>query len=152
MSADWINTIGAKYLIDPEYFCRHLKFRSVDDVSNTYSIPPLPSASWHLIQLPVMTACARDAFRTSTQTEALLRIREKGAKSLAAHQREIRNLLQSQLDVGKSMVREFHVLDETHYVLEQRISICMKEGNNGTFTSMTHLEAKRGSHELIKRP
>src|SRR5258706_9160515 len=51
-SAQWLRLIGSKYHVDPEFFARHMDFRSASDKSNNFSIPSLPSSSWHLIGLP----------------------------------------------------------------------------------------------------
>ncbi|KAG8667973.1 hypothetical protein FPOAC1_012815 [Fusarium poae] len=52
MTAQWINNIGARYFVDPEFFCRHLDFSPVNDTASNFSIPALPSSSGHLIELP----------------------------------------------------------------------------------------------------
>ena len=63
MIAAWINQIGAYHVVDPEFFCRHLDFQPADDNSNDFSLPALPSASWHLIELPVITVGTRRAHK-----------------------------------------------------------------------------------------
>ncbi|KAI1669666.1 CorA/Zinc transport protein ZntB [Pyrenophora tritici-repentis] len=130
MSATWINTIGARYLVDPEFFCRHLDFKPADDIDNMFSSPPLPSASWHLIQLPIMTVGARNTNTGLICLEDLEKLRCDGRKKLIAHHKAINRLARSGMSLGESMVRDYHVFDETHFAFEQRISICLKENDD----------------------
>jgi hypothetical protein len=131
MSARWINTIGARYVVDPEFFCRHLDFRPRDDPSSTFSTPALPSSSWHLIELPVMAIGTRMAPKGPVRLESIDGLRDEGAEALAAHHHRIARLSSSDMAVGESMYRQFYVFDETHFAVEQRISICMQPGENG---------------------
>ena len=130
MSPAWINNIGSRYFIDPEFFCRHLDFRPTDDNSNNFSIPALPSSSWHLIELPVITIGTRMAHKGATWVEKVEMLRREGVEALASHHHRIAKLSSSGMAVGDSMVRGFYVFDETHFAIEQRISICM-QANRG---------------------
>ncbi|KAM4057225.1 corA-like Mg2+ transporter protein [Hirsutella rhossiliensis] len=142
MSAAWINSVGARYVVDPEFFCRHLDFRPPDDNSNNFSIPALPSSSWYLIELPVMTIGTRMAARGPLRLDRLADLRRQGVEALTDHRYEISKLSSTKMTVGESMVRNFYVFDEMHFAVEQRISICMQPANNGkTFSLIVWLDS-----------
>ena len=118
MSAAWINNGGARYIVDPEFFCRHLDFRPEDDNSNNFSIPTLPSSSWHLIELPIITIGTRRAPKGPMRLEMIELIRGEGAEALANHHHQISKLSSSPKAVGDSMVREVFAFDEMHFAIE----------------------------------
>ncbi|KAJ5623415.1 hypothetical protein N7490_012020 [Penicillium lividum] len=123
MTADWLNSVGAKYRVDPEYFCRHLDFRAPSENSNNFSIPALPSSSWHLIQLPILTIGVKDSAKGSMDFDAIEKLRRKGRDALADHHHRITRLSSSGMTIGDSMVRDYLMFDNTHFAIEQRISI-----------------------------
>jgi hypothetical protein len=127
MTADWLNSIGAKYRVDPEYFCRHLDFRPACENSNNFSIPALPSSSWHLMQLPIITIGVKDSAKGSMNFDYIEGLRRKGREALADHHHRITRLSSSGMVVGDSMIRDYVIFDDTHFAIEQRISICMQQ-------------------------
>jgi hypothetical protein len=127
MTADWLNSIGAKYRVDPEYFCRHLDFRPPCENSNNFSIPALPSSSWHLIQLPILTIGVKDSAKGSIDFDAIETLRKKGREAFSDHHHRITRLSSSGMTIGDSMVRDYLLFDNTHFAIEQRISICMQQ-------------------------
>ena len=135
MSADWINNIGGRFVIDPEFFCRHLDFRSVDDEPNNFSAPPLPSSSWHLIDLPIFTLGARMVPKGPSWLTKVEERRRMGKEALSDHHHRIAQLSSSGMAVGESMIRGYYIFDEAHFAIEQRISICMQaESSEHPFT------------------
>lgn len=137
-SPAWINHIGAGYNIDPEFFCRHLDFRGPEESPISFSIPSIPSSCCYLIDLPVITIGERDDCTSScTLHEAHIEaLRREAAIALDAHRREIKYIDQNRPKMvdGQSMVRDYYVFDETHFAVEQRISICMERpGDDPTF-------------------
>jgi hypothetical protein len=136
ITSTWINSIAARYIVDPEYFCRP-KFRPADDNPNNFSIPALPSSSWHLIELPVITIGTRMASKGQgpMRLERIEELRKKGAEAFSSHHHRLAKLSSSGIAGGVSMVRDYYVFDETHFAIEQRISICMQAvGGGNTFT------------------
>ncbi|KAF4992469.1 hypothetical protein FGRMN_7140 [Fusarium graminum] len=126
MTAQWINHVGARYVVDPELFSRHLDFSPPHNVANNFSIPALPSSCGHLIELPIMTIrkCLPPAEPLSlVQIDEL---RGLGATELAAHHHRIAKLASSEMSLGDSMVRNIYVFDDIHSVIEQRLSLCMQ--------------------------
>ncbi|RKK89171.1 hypothetical protein BFJ68_g16776 [Fusarium oxysporum] len=140
MTAPWINNIGARYVVDPEFFCRHLDFAPANGNSNSFSIPALPSSSGHLIELPIITIGKRMASPDAPRADKINELRSQGSSALAAHHHQISKLAFSKMNLGDSMVRNFHIFDEIHFAIEQRISICMqptKKAKKGDRTSQT---------------
>lgn len=131
MTSPWINAIGARHMIDPEFFCRHLDFRPGGHNTNNFSIPPLPSTSWHLIELPIITIGAKTTPSGTLGLGGIEQMRRIGAEALETHHHQISKLSSSGMAVGDSMVRQFYIFDETHYAIEQRISICMQTPPSG---------------------
>lgn len=131
MTANWINNVGARYVVDPELFCRHLDFRPSNDSSNNFSTPTLPSSSWHLIELPVITIGTRVTHKGPMRLENIELLRKESSEALDNHHHNISKLSSSSMNMGESMLREFYVFDETHFAMEQRISISIQPADNG---------------------
>ncbi|KAM0259423.1 hypothetical protein ACHAQJ_003317 [Trichoderma viride] len=131
LSAAWINNIGCRYLTDPEFFGRHLDFRSWQDKNNNFSIPSLPAASWHLMELPITTIGSRESNLERMSPSAWIdKARRKGRIALEVHHDRL-SRLSSDIVVGESMIRDYYVFDEVHFAIDQRISICMQQVEDG---------------------
>lgn len=131
LSAAWINNIGGRFVVDPEFFGRHLGFRFAQDKSNNFSTPCLPSTSWHLMELPVTTIGSRESplngMSPSAWTEEE---RKKGRYALERHHEKLSSL-GPDISPGESMIRDYYVFDEIHFAIDQRISICMQQAEDG---------------------
>ena len=103
----------------------------MEDNSNNFSIPALPSSSWHLIELPIITLGTRMTLKGPMRLKRIEDLRSEGAEALESHHHRIARLSSSGMEVGESMVREFYVFDETHFAIEQRVSICMQADRGG---------------------
>jgi hypothetical protein len=135
MSAAWINNIGARCIIDPKFFSRHLDFLPADNSSNNFSVPALPSSSWHLMELPLITLGTWVAPRRPMQLGGIEELERESAGALSSHHHEIAKLSSSGMTTGNSMMREIYIFDETHFAIEQRVSIAMqRDGDGSTFT------------------
>ena len=114
-SAQWLNTLGAQYSIDPEFFRRHLDFQHPED---SFDLPPLPSSTRNIIDLPVLTICHRqtplEQYRVQQERREALDEVRKNQRQLIANNK-----------TGDSIVRCFFIHDEATFALEQRISITM---------------------------
>lgn len=131
LSAAWIKNIGGGYFVDPEFFRRHLDFRPANDSSNNFSTPALPSTSWYLMELPIITIGMRSGPRGPLRMEKIEELRKQGAEALERHHGQIAELSSSRMTEGESMIRDFYVFDETHFAVEQRISVCMQPAESG---------------------
>ncbi|KAL8903057.1 MAG: hypothetical protein Q9207_004189 [Kuettlingeria erythrocarpa] len=106
-SPEWLIGVGAILQIDPEFFKLHLRFR---DWRDYHASPSLPSSLDQIIRLKI---CTVDELRR----EAI------EAKRLYEHDLERAHSCKR----GDSIVREYHVLDEKHFVIEQDMSICLSQ-------------------------
>lgn len=140
LTADWINHIGAGHVVDPEFWARHLDFRPADDNSNNFSVPALPFTSWHLMELPVITIGTRRTQKGETNLENIAKLRVQAANALKEHHHQVSRLASSGMSVGDSMIRDFHVFDEMHFAVEQKISIWMQTDDSdvGVFSRKYH--------------
>lgn len=131
LSAAWINNVGSRFFVDPEFFGRHLDFRSAQDKSNNFSTPCLPSASWHLMELPITIIGSREsALRGKSPSAWTEEERKKGRYALERHHEKLSSL-SSDIIPGESMIRDYYVFDQIHFAIDQRISICMQQTEDG---------------------
>lgn len=124
-SPQWLRLIGSKYHVDPEFFARHMDFRTTWDKSNNFSFPSLPSSSWHLIDLPVITIGYRDVATKQYEQDEIHAMRKSEEIAMENYCHQL--CTGAGLKCGNSIVRKYYSLDETHFVIEQRISICLQE-------------------------
>lgn len=128
-SPEWLGLIGSKYHVDPEYFSRFLDFRSTHDVWSRISVPFLPSCEWNIIELSMTTIGLMNPLASYGQQADLAKIRQHSAAVLDHINGDIlRN--PHVPSVGCTMIRAIHVLDQTHFAIEQKISICFKPAQN----------------------
>jgi hypothetical protein len=119
---EWLNTIGWLCNVDPEFYLRHLNFKS-EAKTNYFTSLMLPSSTSNIIRLRTTSIGYRQRFgRRSQQTVETLR---KQAQLEMENYRSQLNKASTQ--VGHSIVRSFAVHDQEHYTLEQEISICTNE-------------------------
>ncbi|UKZ69033.1 uncharacterized protein TrAtP1_010046 [Trichoderma atroviride] len=131
LSAAWINNVGSRFFVDPELFGRHLDFRSTQDKSNNFSTPSLPSASRHLMELPITTIGSRESSLYGIPPSAWIeQERKRGRDALEKHHDRLSSL-RSDISVGESMIRDYYIFDETHFAIDQRISIFMQQVEDG---------------------
>ena len=140
-SAQWLNTLGAQYSLDPEFFRRHLDFQHPED---SFDLPPLPSAARNIINLPVLTICHR---QTPLEQCRVQQERREAPDEVRKNQRQ----LIANNSTGDSIVRRFSIHDEATFALEQRISITMiKRRKHGAWICESSL--RRFSLALLPVP
>lgn len=124
-SREWILALGAKYEVDPEFFSRHMDFRkSRSSLAPSYSVPALPSTSWHMMRLPCMTIGTRDGQQIRGNAANILRARRQAEMSM---ERYVNELVRGvNFRTGDSIIRDYHLLDERNFVLEQLLTVCLK--------------------------
>ncbi|KAL6691223.1 hypothetical protein J3F84DRAFT_387148 [Trichoderma pleuroticola] len=128
LSAEWINSVGGRYFVDPAFFVNHLDLGSAqNDSTIDFSIPSLPSSSWNLFQLPVTTLGSREHSPLGTLQSAWIEdARRKGKIELDNHHQRLSKLSDSEVSLGESITRNYYVFDNTHFAIDQRISICVQ--------------------------
>ena len=120
----WLNLIGCRYRIDPEFFSRHLDFPSPYTEAHNYSRPPLPSSSTTCFRLNLTTLGVKPNRRRVSHGEVRKLRRENSDKMAAYHSR----LMKGQgFKTGDAIVREYVTLDATNFALEQYASVYLKQ-------------------------
>jgi len=126
-SSTWLNTVGSRFLVDPELFRRHLDFLRLKDF---FDLPALPSSSKNIICLNITIIYKRShALRHSEVKDG----RSEEFKVVKKHQRHLG------LDgiVGESIVRRYSIHDENTFTIEQQVTCYIKKSKNnwtGMFT------------------
>ena len=120
-SPDWLNVIGSKYRLDPNFFQAHLHSLFTDD---HFRHPSPPSAA-HILTLRITTIGHRLSYclpKVLDQPTEVLR-----SRSSLEMKRYLRNmqLNHGKAFVGDSIVRDFSVFDENYFSIEQDVSICL---------------------------
>lgn len=131
--SNWLSTIGATYRIDPEFFQRHVDFRSTFSRWEYFPLPSLPSASNNIVKLRYVTLGQwdRKATKAAASQDEIDKQRAESAKAMNRYMHQLRLGMVSDLEVGNSIVRDFSVYDEVHFAIEQEISICVNKPSKG---------------------
>jgi hypothetical protein len=122
----WLNTVGAKFSIDPEFFRRHLDFRNATPASFDTSLPTLPSATFNMTKLKVTTMASRlDTWTSLSQRRQvdLDRLRQETSTAFQVYQESLRRGGVLDAQPGDSIVRAFSILDHDYLAIEQDVSI-----------------------------
>lgn len=128
-SPAWLSSIGWKCDVDPEFFLRHLEFRSTSTGEGKYfTLPALPSTSTNIVRLRVPTIGYRQHDGCDEQAE-VEKLRLKTGEDMRAYSSNLKRHVK--VKVGDSIVRSFAVYDQRHYAIEQDISICVNEFGKG---------------------
>ena len=146
-SSQWLSIVGGAGRVDPEFFQRHLDFWSTIGRINYFPLPSLPSTSENMIQLLYISIGQREnPGEKRTQKEIGL-MRQAGMKAMSRYTHNLNTCMDGGSAVGNSIVRDFDVLDESYFVIEQRISIyCSRGGHARTSKSLVHLIAASVSY------
>jgi hypothetical protein len=117
-SPDWLNLIGSRHRVDPEFFRRHLNFIQPPD---SFDLPATPLSSSNFLTLPVITIGKRQKGYTGINL-SVLEDRERSADEMATYLREL-----SIADIaGQSIVRKFFIHDATYFTIEQDVSVYVR--------------------------
>lgn len=122
---EWLNTIGYRCNIDPEFFLRHLDFRATAGKPDYFNLPGLPSSKTNFLRLHWTTIGSRGATfeRDEHDQEEVERLRAFSAKRMEQYLDETRS--GHKMNLCDSFVRRFAVHDGTHFSFEQDVSICI---------------------------
>ncbi|KAK5680156.1 hypothetical protein LTS10_007083 [Elasticomyces elasticus] len=125
ISPAWVSVLGSKYLIDPEFFRRHMVYLSGSIERHAYSSPSLASCSNNIHRLCVSTVLHRDDFGG----QDLHSQRSSHSAELGAYKTQ--QLGTSKVCCGDSVVREYSTLCASFSVVEQWISLCVSRTEKG---------------------
>jgi hypothetical protein len=139
-SPEWLNVIGSKFMIDPEFFRRHLDFQREPTTSPDFSLPPLPSATFHMTRLRISTVASRMDNKPVTNKrfqEDLDKLREETKKCFHKYLETLRHGSKVDVSIGDSVVRAFSVLNHEYTAIEQDVSIYIEQLERGIFGKST---------------
>lgn len=122
----WLNHLGSKFDIDPEFYFRHLDFSSSLPHPTHFPMPSLPSAA-DVVRLRLISIISRNAFQPSTDSIEGLRSACKN------HMNEyLMRLSRGQgIESSDSIMRQFYVHDKYHFSMEQMITIQVNTDGQG---------------------
>ncbi|CZR65065.1 uncharacterized protein PAC_14965 [Phialocephala subalpina] len=128
---EWLNTIGYSCNVDPDFFLKHLDFRSTAGKQDYFNLPSLPSTNENFIRLRWTTIGSRLAnFEINGHDQGRIDLlRKDSAKKMEQYLQDIRST--HKMSICDSFVRRFAVHDENHFSLEQDVSICVNTVGNG---------------------
>lgn len=123
-SPRWLIAAGDKYNISPDFYRSHLQGRLFAlESRNLYASPSLPSSSGHLVQLTISTICSRGGNYFSPEPEDLANDRKVACEDLEKYFHDLRD----DGRVADSVVRDCLLLSKHEYVVEQTISIEVRQ-------------------------
>jgi hypothetical protein len=117
-SPDWLNLIGSRHRVDPEFFRRHLDFLQP---SGSFDLPATPILARNFLSLPVITIGKRRTGYTGINL-SVGEDRERSANEMSTYRQE----LSAVNTVGQSIVRKFFIHDATHFAIEQDVSVYVR--------------------------
>ncbi|KAK8121403.1 hypothetical protein PG999_005523 [Apiospora kogelbergensis] len=157
-TAEWLNALGAKFRIDPDFYQRHLCFwsESGNNTSRRNMAPRLPSVQAETIGLRIPTIGKLTGRKQPTHRDAVLEnlehIRRQTSQRMTAYISQLSTLESPDMDVAYSIVREFVMLDANHFAIEQIISISIVANRNGGWTSTVWSDVGRSLDEGLDGP
>lgn len=128
---EWLNTIGYSCNVDPDFFLKHLDFRSTAGKQDYFNLPSLPTTNENFIRLHWTTIGSRLAnFEINGHDQGRIDLlRKDSAKKMERFLQDTRST--HKMNMCDSFVRRFAVHDENHFSLEQDVSICVNTVGNG---------------------
>ena len=151
-SPEWLAVIGSTFGLDPEFFQRHLDFRSTTGKVDYYPLPSLPSSSSNIIRVRLTTlgAWSHSLGKRYHQKE-LDALRRSCAQSMGNYKHEIRLNYSHRINTGDSIVRSFDVIDGMNFAIEQEASACISwSGDKFTSKHYTRVEQSREAYLKLK--
>ena len=117
-SPEWLSSIGAFCYVDPELFRWFLRYRV--ELGSDYYFNSAPSIMSNIFRFKIFTIGSKNHRSRSSQKEVDV-LRGKAADDFQNYQNKLKG--NWDLKPGDSIVRNFHMLDERHCVIEQEITI-----------------------------
>ncbi|KAK3326198.1 hypothetical protein B0H66DRAFT_150527 [Apodospora peruviana] len=129
-SPDWICRLGSHYRLDVEFFRQKLHF--LEDKS-LYDLPQVPSNHHNMFRLRVPVVYQR---QRALKLAEVRHLRQVERKMVSRHHHSL-------VAVGDSIIRQLSVIDETHFILDQEVSIYMARKGGRTQTAIVWLDTGR---------
>ena len=125
-SPEWLNILGGRFDIDPEFFQRHLLFASVSGKNTSKNSPALilPSCHANMVSLQVTNVGLRQSGIHPDRDQGTLgAIRADASNWMAAYMSKLASLDSSEIPTGNLFAREFSLLDFDCFLLEHTVSL-----------------------------
>ncbi|KAM7183025.1 hypothetical protein V8F33_013853 [Rhypophila sp. PSN 637] len=133
-SPQWLNALGGKFAIDPEFFRRHLVLTSESgrSISNHTVVPTLPSLHRDMLSLRVTTVgqLLRTHGLGDTQ-DRIEKLRAQTSKSMVEYIRDVGTLDCPGAVVSDTIIREFSVYGTDYFSMEHSASLCIQQVGDG---------------------
>jgi len=121
-SARWMQHLGARYRVDPEFWSQHADFLN-DTVFNTSDSRVLPSSCTATVQVPLYTIGSHRIPQGRSNQQAIDKARRESRESMIQY-RHMLSMGTNWLPCA-SMVRDHWVLGEEDFCIEQRVSVTL---------------------------
>ncbi|KAF1850930.1 uncharacterized protein K460DRAFT_400964 [Cucurbitaria berberidis CBS 394.84] len=138
----WLVHAGASFHIDPEFFFRHLDFLSNLSSKRYFAQPSLMSTARRIIQLNYMTIGEFPAHSGDMGQSELDHLRDSATRDMSEYFNELGKRVSRNACGSESIVRAYHVLDQSHFAIEQQASICLGLTEKG-WTAVVWLDTGR---------
>lgn len=149
--AAWLNVLGARFNIDPEFFRRHLLFESRPrrkTLKHT-AMQILPSCYSDMLSLPVTTVgLQKHDMQTKHNQEQLDDLRRDWSKRMSTYTRKLALLNSPDMAAGHPFARDVSVHDFDSFSLEQTISIYIPPSWKGRLGIVWHDGLRQLGEEL----
>ena len=151
-SPKWLNHIGAKYRVDPEFFYRHRDFAATTGRPDYFSLPSLPSTNRNMLRLRVTTIGARKTRggNCPVSQKELDALRKEARALLSDYFEGLSRERNSEAHLGKSVVRDFSAHDSEYFTIEQNVSVYIAEAQRGWIG--IHPKRKQGGPRMLTLP
>ncbi|KAI0483540.1 hypothetical protein F4859DRAFT_473212, partial [Xylaria cf. heliscus] len=132
-SPEWLNALGARFEIDPEYFHRHLIFasRSTKSPAKRTVTQILPSCLGDMVSLQVTTIASRHAGDSAITQASLDDLRRRTSSEMGSYMEKLASLNHPSVAAGDSVVREFSLHGPDYFSLEHTVSIAIHSSGQG---------------------
>jgi hypothetical protein len=120
-----LTRVGAICQVQPIFFQRHLEYRWSSRPLNLFSSTYLPSCSFNIIRLRIVTIGDRGENISSGSHSHIQSMRERCEADMSSYLHDVTR--EYQLQAGNSIVREFNVHDGRYFSLEQEVTVMVKK-------------------------
>lgn len=135
-TATWLNTLGARYMIDPSFFQRHLSFWSTVGRLEYFATQSLPSMQQNIFSLRYITLGHTKRPLHGKLKSSLVTERKSSAKAMQKYWEAMYKAFDQDSDLGTSIIRDVQVHDQSHFSLEQQISVTLKKNGANAWQRM----------------
>lgn len=122
----WLNKIAVNLHVDPEFLNSNMQFRCRE----TYAAYPAPPSTYdHIIRIRIVTIGRRDDIPWGRPNPQMVeKLRSEAKTKMESYRHDL--VSNDNMRCGDSIVRDYHVLGERHFFLEQEISVYMHSGES----------------------